>query len=79
MIASARQNYGGRWLYRGDVFAVADDSEADDMEAMHIAYRADEIEQPQEYKREDMQTTSSTTAKGRQRGRYRNRNLKATL
>ncbi len=79
MVASARQNYGGRWLYRGDVFDVPDDSEADDMEAMHIAYRADEPEAPQEYKREDMQTTSATTPKGRQRGRYRNRNLKATL
>lgn len=79
MVAGARQNYGGRWLYRGDVFEVPNDSEADDMEAMRIAFRADMPDEPDDYLHQDMKTTSATTPKGRTRGRYGNRNLKATL
>lgn len=81
MVAGARQNYGGRWLYRGDVFEVEDDSEADDMEAMRLAFRADDPDEAQEYEHESMQTDSvaKPAEKIGQRHRYRNRNLKATL
>lgn len=72
MIATARQMVDGRCIYPGQTFEVGSESDADDLEAMVFARRAElpvaEAETPAVYRRTDLRAEEPPR---RRRGRPR--------
>lgn len=73
MVATARQFYGGRSLYSGQLFTVDSEQEADDLTALNFARRV-----PVAAVLASPKTSENASPARPRRGRYARRDMRAT-